>query len=376
MPTEKNRAMTKITATARINGRDVIKPVNNLAEIKLAGKPKLLVDLTPADGPNRFKTRPTRRQQWYTLDPTSAISKAGATLTRQSDKSLLAGGRNPDEDSYTVIAPTDAQNVRAIRLEALGDPSLPSGSPGRADGNGNFVLSEFRVTAAPKNSFAKAEPVTIAKAEADYFQPTHEPAKMLDGDPATGWAVATIDPEHGYPVKRTGGDPTHVATFELKQPIGFSEGTLLTFTLDQTSGHVRHNLGRFRLSVLADAPPELVYPKIAEATIAPGGTAICKLRVERLGAKDRLEFDVDNLPHGVIVDNIGLNGILIPEGQTEQTLYLAAAPWVPETDRLFYAVAKTDGEQASLPVMLHVRRQTRAPKGHAGTVATGASSQR
>src|SRR5262249_35993971 len=77
---------------------------------------------------------------------------------------------------------------------------------------------------------------------------------------------------------------------------------------------------------------------------------------ERLGVKERLEFDVDNLPHGVIVDNIGLNGILIPEGQNDQTLYLAAASWVPETDRLFYAVAKVDGEQASLPIMLHVRK--------------------
>ncbi|HKD37804.1 MAG TPA: pre-peptidase C-terminal domain-containing protein, partial [Pirellulales bacterium] len=375
MPTAKNRAMTKITATARINGRDVTKPVNDLAQIKLAGKPKLLVDLTPADGPSRFTTRPARKQTWYTLDPTSALSKAGATLARQSDKSLLASGTNPDKDSYTVVAPTDVQNIRAIRLEAIGDPSLPSGSPGRADGNGNFVLSEFRVSVAPKNDFAKAEPLTIAKASADYFQPTHEPAKMLDGDPDTGWAVATIDPEHGFPVKRTGGDPTHVATFELKHPIGFPEGTLFTFTLDQTSGHVGHNLGRFRLSVLADAPPALIYPKIADMTIAPGSSAICKLRVERLGIKSRLEFDVDNLPHGVIVDNIGLNGILIPEGQTEQTLYLAAASWVPETDRLFYAVAKVDGEQASLPVMLHVRRQTPGSNGHDAAIATDKSSQ-
>ena len=356
-PTEQNRAMTKVTATARISGREVSKSINNLGQIKLAGKPKLLVDLMPADAASKIVKRP-RKQQWFTLDPASALSKAGATLTRQSDQSLLAGGMNPDKDSYIVIAPTDAQNIRAIRLEVIGDKSLPSGSPGRADGNGNFVLSDFRVTASPKNDFAKAEPVAIATASADYFQPTHEPTKMLDGDPASGWAIATIDPEHGFPVKRNGGDPSHVATFELKQPIGFPEGTLLTFTLDQTSGHVRHNLGRFRLSVLADGPPELVYPKLAEVTIAPGGSAICKLRVERLGIKDRLEFDVDNLPHGVIVDNIGLNGILIPEGQTEQTLYLAAAAWVPETDRLFYAIAKADGEQASLPVMLHVRKAT------------------
>jgi hypothetical protein len=191
---------------------------------------------------------------------------------------------------------------------------------------------------------------------ADHAQPGNEASKMIDSDPTTGWAIATNDPEHGWPVPRNGDDPAHTATFQLKQPIGFAEGTILTFTLDQTSANPRHNLGRFRLSVLADALPDLDYPQIAEVTIAPGGSAVCKLRVERLGIKDRLEFDVDNLPHGVIVDNIGLNGILIPEGQSEQTLYLAAASWVPETDRLFFAVAKADGEQASLPVLLHVRK--------------------
>jgi hypothetical protein len=277
-------------------------------------------------------------------------------LTKQADKSLLAGGANPDKDSYTIIAPTDARNIRAIRLEALGDKSLPAGAPGRADGNGNFVLTDFRVTAAPKNDFARAEPVSIASAIADHAQPGHEASRMIDGDPATGWAIATNDPEHGWPVPRKGDDPSHSATFQLQQPIGFAEGTILTFTLDQTSANPRHNLGRFRLSVLADTSPDLEYPQPAEVTIAPGGSAICKLRVERRGIKDRLEFDVDNLPHGVIVDNIGLNGILIPAGQNEQTLYLAAASWVPETDRLFFAVAKADGEQASLPVLLHVRK--------------------
>ncbi len=354
-PTEQNRATTKIRATARIDGRDITKPVGSLGQIKLAAKPKLLVHLTPAGATEGHVTR-TAQQQWIALDPASALSKGGATLTRQSDKSILAGGVNPDKDSYTIVAPTDVQNIRAIRLEALGDKSLPAGAPGRADGNGNFVLTDFRVTAAPKSDFARAEPVAIMSVTADHAQPGHEASRMIDADPTTGWAIATNDPEHGWPVPRNGDDPSHTATFQLKQPIGFAEGTILTFTIDQTSPIPRHNLGRFRLSVLADGLPDLEYPQIAEVTIAPGGSAICKLRVERLGIKDRLEFDVDNLPHGVIVDNIGLNGILIPQGQTEQTLYLAAASWVPETDRLFFAVAKVDGEQASLPVLLHVRK--------------------
>ena len=69
-----------------------------------------------------------------------------------------------------------------------------------------------------------------------------------------------------------------------------------------------------------------------------------------------MTFTVENLPHGVIVDNIGLNGVLIPKGQNEREIFLTAAKWVPETDRLCYAVENQAGRQTSLPVMLHVRK--------------------
>ena len=109
--------------------------------------------------------------------------------------------------------------------------------------------------------------------------------------------------------------------------------------------------------MLADEPPVLEPPPpIPEVVIAPGTTTTCKLTIDRRGFAGSLEFDVNDLPHGVIVDNIGLNGILIPEGQSEQTVYLTAASWVPPIDRLFFAVAKGAGAQASLPVWLRVRR--------------------
>ncbi len=94
----------------------------------------------------------------------------------------------------------------------------------------------------------------------------------------------------------------------------------------------------------------------AEIVIRPGATVTCRLSLDRNGFDDRVQFDVDNLPHGVIVDNIGLNGVLIPEGASERTLYLTAADWVPETRRPFFAVAKADGEQASFPLWLRVER--------------------
>ncbi len=94
----------------------------------------------------------------------------------------------------------------------------------------------------------------------------------------------------------------------------------------------------------------------AELSIAPGTTITAQLKVERNGFDERINFDVDNLPHGVIVDNIGLNGVLIPEGQNERQIFLTAAKGVPETSRRIHAVANSAGIQASPSITLHVRR--------------------
>ena len=114
-----------------------------------------------------------------------------------------------------------------------------------------------------------------------------------------------------------------------------------------------NSLGQVKL---AEKPNLLVTVEPAELTIAPGTTITALLKVERNGFNDRISFDVDNLPHGVIVDNIGLNGVLIPEGQSERQIFLSCAKWVPDIDRRYHALASNAGAQASQAVMLHVRR--------------------
>ncbi|HTU24090.1 MAG TPA: c-type cytochrome domain-containing protein [Pirellulales bacterium] len=101
---------------------------------------------------------------------------------------------------------------------------------------------------------------------------------------------------------------------------------------------------------------ELEFPKPADLTIAPGTTITLDLSIERNGDNGIVSFDPDNLPFGVIVDNIGLNGIQLLEGQTQRTLYLSATADVPEQDRLFELTARNGGGQASLPLLLHVRK--------------------
>lgn len=107
---------------------------------------------------------------------------------------------------------------------------------------------------------------------------------------------------------------------------------------------------------LIDKPAITVRVEPAEITLAPGKTVSAKLIIERHGHNDRVTFEMPGLPHGVIVDNIGLNGILIPPGENEREFFLTARPFVPNADRPFFARANEVDGQASPPVMMHIRR--------------------
>jgi hypothetical protein len=59
--------------------------------------------------------------------------------------------------------------------------------------------------------------------------------------------------------------------------------------------------------------------------IRPGERVSMTLAVKRSPAfKGRVPIDVKNLPQGVRVLNIGLNGVLVTEKQTERSVFLLA----------------------------------------------------
>jgi hypothetical protein len=99
-----------------------------------------------------------------------------------------------------------------------------------------------------------------------------------------------------------------------------------------------------------------ITDKPLEITISPGQSIPAWLKVKRNGHDDLVTFTLEGLPHGVIVDNIGLNGVLIPKDEERRQIFLTAAKWVPETDRLCFAEAKQAELPTSLPVLLHVRK--------------------
>jgi hypothetical protein len=82
-----------------------------------------------------------------------------------------------------------------------------------------------------------------------------------------------------------------------------------------------------------------------EITIAPGQTVPAWLKIRRNGHKELVTFQIENLPFGVIVDNIGLNGVLIPKEDSERDIFLTCAKWVADQDRLCYAIEQNAGRQ-------------------------------
>ncbi|MFN7939608.1 MAG: PEP-CTERM sorting domain-containing protein [Bryobacteraceae bacterium] len=89
---------------------------------------------------------------WTVLTPTSASGTNGPTLTILGDGSVLASGTNPSTSVYTIVALTSLTGITGFRLEVLEDASLPGSGPGRQPANGNFVLTEFEVSADPAES--------------------------------------------------------------------------------------------------------------------------------------------------------------------------------------------------------------------------------
>jgi hypothetical protein len=207
---------------------------------------------------------------WTVLKPESLTSAEGVTLTAKDDGSILASGKNPATDTYTLVVKNPPQGITAFRLEVLPDDSLPKKGPGRA-GNGNFVLSEFAVTQVLGDTIDEAVPLQNATA-------TYEQTGGAGDNPYGKWAVAAaIDNDAkgktwGWAVMERVGQP-HVAVFETVKDLAGGAGSSLTISLRQNLDNPQHTIGRFRLSAAtaprpvkaSDAPPANIAALLAVA---------------------------------------------------------------------------------------------------------------
>lgn len=198
----------------------------------------------------RDATRASWTEGWRVVEVDRAESSNGSTLEILDDRSVLAGGDNPDTDVYTLAADLEGVDNRALRLEALTHESLPASGPGRAP-NANLVLTELEAEVVSKTDPDRRRALAFVAAGADHEQRNgrYFARRAIDGDVSDG---------NGWAVEGFARREDRVAVFVADEPFGFPEGARIRVTLRFESQFPQHAIGRARLAVASD--PALSEP--------------------------------------------------------------------------------------------------------------------
>jgi hypothetical protein len=165
---------------------------------------------------------------WTVLEPARLESNL-PLLDKLPDQSILASGDQTKLDVYKVAFANPLPAITAIRLEALPDPSLPDGGPGRVhyEGQrGDFFLSDFTLAA-----------VDRAAKFVGAVQSTGDAKGAFDDKTDTGWSIGG------------GKGQPQIAIFTLAEPLADASELHVQLTFEK---YYAAALGRFRLSATAD----------------------------------------------------------------------------------------------------------------------------
>jgi hypothetical protein len=202
---------------------------------------------------------------WQFQRPISAKSANGSTLTIYNDEPLtvtvyrggniitetikgeglvVAGGANPDNETYTVTFKPGAGEWTALGLEVVQDESLPANRLAR--GSDRFVLTEVEADlssgstgaaqSAPRPSADKLNFV-LATTDGAGEHPENRAMNAIDGDPKTGWGSSFADGRGSFLALR----------FARKLKTG--PDSVITVRLRHDSEFRRATIGRFRLAL-------------------------------------------------------------------------------------------------------------------------------
>ena len=191
-----------------------------------------------------WEKSPLKGSVWSVLEPMQMKSSFNATLTKETDSTIFVTGAE-GRGTYEITAETTLMEITGIRLEALTDKRLPQSGPGRSP-DGNFVLTEFEVSWAPKANPTQVKKVKLDNAKADFSQESYSVKTAIDGlVPANlnGWAISPQVSKN------------HISSYEFTEKAASPNGIILTITLNQQFNSAKHSLGKFRLAITGSAKP-------------------------------------------------------------------------------------------------------------------------
>jgi hypothetical protein len=104
-----------------------------------------------------------------------------------------------------------------------------------------------------------------------------------------------------------------------------------------------------QLASITPAPDVVVTAESREVSIEPGKEVTVTLHVDRHnGFKGRVPCFVQNLPPGVRVVNVGLNGVLVTEAQSSRTFTLRAEDWAKPISQPIYVVGIVESNSPTM----------------------------
>jgi hypothetical protein len=268
----------------------------------------------------------------------------GTYIVRVEDVRSLGG---PSSDYHLVVRPPHPDYQLALSTE---NPNVPRGGGAIV----TAAITRLDGFDAPVDINVEDLPagITATSARIEHGETTAQFLVMADAT-----APAFSPPTWKVTSHATLGPPSASGEPELRHAIdpGGPKGGWITVTPE---------------------PNLKVTAQPSRIEIQPGQRVSMTLSVARSAAfSGRVPIDVRNLPQGVRVLNIGLNGVLVTEAQHERSVFLYAEPWAEPMERPFYAVGKAESagtEHSSPQITLIVRP---SPAGARASAPVPAQSQ-
>ena len=171
---------------------------------------------------------------------------------KPGDGLVLAGGANPDNETYVVTVQPGAGEWNELGIDVVQDESLPGARFAR--GADRFLLSEVEAELTNPGEPARKLSFTGATANdppgAASADPSMPPFAAIDGNPKTAWGVRFGEAR----------DPFLAVRFSA--PVKTGAESRIVVTLRHESELRKAVIGRFRLALAADP---YAWPPIGEA---------------------------------------------------------------------------------------------------------------
>lgn len=205
---------------------------------------------------------------WVVPEIATAETLSESRLEVRPDRSLLATGPAAETETYRIRLTVEPGEYRSLRIDALTDPSLGRGGPGRNPDDPNFVLSELKVRSIVDG---QATDLSLVEPVADFEQQGWPVVNAIDGNGTTGWAIS---PQQGKP---------HAAVFRFAEPLTVDAPIELEIELSQQYGN-RLVFGALRLGLgIGDAAKQTAD--------VPSLDVLASIPSEHLSEDDRRRLD-------------------------------------------------------------------------------------